>query len=190
MGRAGRAGITVCFSWLPLPLLLNSWPYHGPRNARWKNYIASGTTFPPAYCKTTGEQALFFLWTAEGIQLPVWPQTCSEAIPIPTFLQECIAFANDLIPTLPLPAEAAVTRLSMVMAWLQRSGNVVAVVGGTLSAQAGLLAKMLLQDQPQPTAQALSLVSSSAPTKLESTSASQHRNILCAALAHCKIWLR
>lgn len=75
----------------------------------------------------------------------------------------------------------------MVMAWLGRSGNVVEVVGGTLSAQVGLLAKMLLQDQPQLRAQASLLVSSSTPIKLESIPASQHRNILCAALTHCKI---
>lgn len=75
----------------------------------------------------------------------------------------------------------------MVMAWLGRSGNVVEVVGGTLSAQVGLLAKMLLQDQPQLRAQASLLVSSSTSIKLESIPESQHRNILCAALTHCKI---
>jgi len=41
--------------------------------------------------------------TVEGIELPVLPHIRPGAIPFPTFLQECIAFANYWIPALPLP---------------------------------------------------------------------------------------
>lgn len=150
MGRAGRAGITVCVSWFPSLHSSTLGPIMVPETPDGKITLLLVPLSLLHTVKPQRNKHFFFLETAEGIQLPVWPQTCSEAIPIPIFLQGCIAFVSDLIPTLPLPAEAAATRFSMVMAWLWRSGNVVAVVGGTLSAQVGLLAKMLLQDQPQP----------------------------------------
>lgn len=86
----------------------------------------------------------------EGVQLPVWPHTCPGAIPFPTFLQELTAFANDLIPTLPLPYRGSGDKVQHGYSRLLRGGNVVTMVGGTLSAQVGLLAKLPLQDQLQP----------------------------------------
>lgn len=81
----------------------------------------------------------------EGVQLPVRPHTCPGAVPFPTFFQELTAFANDLIPTLPLPYRGSGDKVQHGYSRLLRGGNVVAVVRGTLSAQVGLLAKLPLQ---------------------------------------------
>lgn len=68
----------------------------------------------------------------------------------------------------------------------------VARVEGILSAQEGLLAKILLQDQSQGPGQARKcfVPSQVIPERLEPSPAAQHRNVLCAAFAYCKIELR
>lgn len=87
----------------------------------------------------------------EGIQLPVQPHICPGAIPV-TFLQECIAFANDWIPALPLPYRCKGNKVEQGYSAVTEGGNAITRVGGILSAQVGLLAKMLLLDQLQPKA--------------------------------------
>lgn len=93
------------------------------------------------------------------------------------------------------PTDAGGTRFSRVTGQLLRDGNVMARVAGILSAQAGLLAKMLLLDQQQPRAlgkQGNTLyivwyVPSCSAGRLEPSPAVQHKNVLCAALFSIKL---
>lgn len=190
MGRAGRAGITVCVSWFPSLHSSTLGPIMVPETPDGKITLLLVPLSPLRTIKPQRNKHFFFLETAEGIQLPVWPQTCSEATPIPIFLQGSIAFCQWLDSNPAFTCRGSGNKVQhgygmVTEEWQCGSG------GGRDSECTGGLAGQNAAARPT-TARVSgpSLVSSSTPTKLESTPASQHRNILCAALAHCKIWLR
>lgn len=113
-----------------------------------------------------------------------------------TLPQECISKNASLLQMtgfqLCLYPTDAGAQGSVRLQRLLRGGNVVARVGGILSAQVGLLAKILLLDQSQGPRQARKCFVSSLviPGRLDPSPAAQHRNVLCAAPAYHKIELR